>query len=142
MVALEPDPTNPVTSTSANRISVINSEQRHNRAPPGIRAGLQPCPSRATVHRVLVRNGLVDPQAQQHKRKYKRWQRDAPMELWQLDIVDGMRLANGRTCKIVTGVDDHSRYAVIAAVVARPTGKAMCAGSPRRWRASGCRRRC
>lgn len=45
------------------------------------RLGVQPCPSRATVHRVLVRNGLVDPQAQRHKRKYKRWQREAPMQL-------------------------------------------------------------
>nr|WP_205669166.1 helix-turn-helix domain-containing protein [Amycolatopsis suaedae] len=30
-------------------------------------------PSRATVHRVLTRNGMIDPQAQQHQRKYKRW---------------------------------------------------------------------
>lgn len=29
--------------------------------------GLERVPSRATVHRVLVRNGLIDPQAQQHK---------------------------------------------------------------------------
>lgn len=61
------------------------------------------------MRRVLLRNGLLDPQAQQHKRKYKRWQREAPMQLWQMDIVDGVRLANGRTCKIVTAVDDHSR---------------------------------
>ena len=30
--------------------------------------GLDQVPSRATVHRVLTRNGLIDPQAQQHKR--------------------------------------------------------------------------
>jgi transposase InsO family protein len=91
------------------------------------RLGVVPAPSRATVHRVLVRNGLVDVQDQQHRRKYKRWQREAPMQLWQLDIVDGMRLASGRGCKVVTGVDDHSRFAVVAAVVARPTGRAVCA---------------
>ncbi|GGK35891.1 hypothetical protein GCM10010124_30700 [Pilimelia terevasa] len=91
------------------------------------RTGLDPGPSRATVHRVLVRNGLVDPHAQQRKRAWNRWERDAPMQLWQLDIVDGMRLPNGRQCKIVTGLDDHSRFAVVAAVVARPTGKAICA---------------
>lgn len=34
--------------------------------------GLDSAPSRATVHRILTRNGLIDPQAQQHKRKYKR----------------------------------------------------------------------
>ncbi|MDZ7929799.1 MAG: helix-turn-helix domain-containing protein [Rhodococcus sp. (in: high G+C Gram-positive bacteria)] len=43
-------------------------------------------PSRATVHRTLVRNGLVNHQEQQHKRVYKRWQREAPMHLWQLGV--------------------------------------------------------
>jgi hypothetical protein len=53
-------------------------------------------PSRATVHRVLTRNGLIDAQAQQHQRRYKRWQRQEPMHLWQLDIVGGVVLADGR----------------------------------------------
>lgn len=60
--------------------------------------GLDQVPSRATGHRVLTRNGLIDPQAQQHKRKYTRWQRQAPMHLWQLDIVGGLPLADGREC--------------------------------------------
>ena len=77
--------------------------------------------SRATVHRVLTRNGLIDPQAQQQKRKYKRWQRQAPMHLWQLDIVGGLTLADGRECKLLTGIDDHSRFVVLAAVLATPS---------------------
>lgn len=39
-------------------------------------------PSRSTVYRALVRNDLVVTQEQHHKRKYKRWERDAPMQLW------------------------------------------------------------
>lgn len=35
-------------------------------------------PARATVHRALVRNGLVEPRHQRHKRKYRRWQRETP----------------------------------------------------------------
>jgi hypothetical protein len=31
----------------------------------------------------------VAAQRQNHKRKYRRWQRDAPMQLWQLDIMGG-----------------------------------------------------
>jgi hypothetical protein len=50
-----------------------------------------PVPGRATVHRVLVRNGLVIPQEQ-----HRRWERDAPMQLWQLDIVAGAPLADRR----------------------------------------------
>jgi transposase InsO family protein len=80
-------------------------------------------PSRATAHRVLTRNGMVDPQAQKHQRKYKRWQRQAPMHLWQLDIVGGVPLADGRECKLLTGVDDHSRFIVIATVLVTPSAR-------------------
>ncbi|MEW2386525.1 DDE-type integrase/transposase/recombinase [Micromonospora sp. NPDC047707] len=48
------------------------------------------------------------------------------MELWQLDIVGGIQLADGGEAKVVTGVDDHSRFCVIAAVVRRATGRAVC----------------
>ncbi|SIS21936.1 Homeodomain-like domain-containing protein, partial [Microbispora rosea] len=48
---------------------------------------LERVPGRATVHRVLARNGLVVTQQQEHKRTYRRWQREAPMHLWQLDLV-------------------------------------------------------
>ena len=85
--------------------------------------GLDQVPSRATVHRVLARAGLIDPQAQQHKRKYKRWQRQAPMHLWQLDIVGGLPLADGRECKVLTGIDDHSRFVVCATVLATPSAR-------------------
>jgi transposase InsO family protein len=85
-----------------------------------------PVPARATVHRVLSRNGLVAVQEQEHKRVYQRWQREAPMHLWQLDLVGGVPLADGRECKMVTGIDDHSRFVVIAAVVAVPSGRAVC----------------
>src|SRR5579863_5331669 len=84
-----------------------------------------PAPSRATVHRVLERNGLVVPQEQRHKRKYKRWQRETPMALWQLDLVGGIYLADGRECKVLSGIDDHSRYVVVAAVLAVPSARAV-----------------
>jgi transposase len=82
-------------------------------------------PSRATVHRVLVRNAMVTPQAQQHKRKYRRWARETPMALWQLDLVGGIYLADGRECKVLSGIDDHSRYVVCAAVLAVPSARAV-----------------
>lgn len=90
------------------------------------RRGVEPAPAQATVHRILVRNGFVRGQAQRHKRKYKRWQREAPMQLWQMDLVSGVFLADGRECKLITGIDDHSRFVVIAHVVVVPTGRAVC----------------
>jgi hypothetical protein len=48
------------------------------------------------------------------------------MVLWQLDIVGGVFLADGQEVKVVTGVDDHSRYCVIASACLRATGRAVC----------------
>ncbi|MEU8405890.1 IS481 family transposase [Micromonospora sp. NPDC048842] len=86
-----------------------------------------PIPSRVTVHRVLIRHGLVNPTPRRRRREdYKRWERGRPMELWQLDIVGGIRLADGGEAKVVTGIDDHFRFCVIAQVVRRATGRAVC----------------
>jgi transposase InsO family protein len=96
-----------------------------------------PVPSRMTVHRILVRHNLI--QAGQRRRKrsdYVRWERSAPMALWQIDIVGGIQLVDGTEVKVVTGVDDHSRFCVIAAVVPRATGRAVCLAlveALRRW---------
>jgi transposase InsO family protein len=92
----------------------------------------EPLPSRATINRILLRHGLVIARARRKKRSdYVRWQRPAAMQLWQLDIVYGPRLvdvATGevRDGRIVSGLDDHSRYCVLARVVERATGRAIC----------------
>jgi transposase InsO family protein len=92
----------------------------------------KPLPSRATVHRILVRHGLVVGRPRRRKRsEYVRWQRPAAMQLWQIDIVFGPRLVDVvtgelREARIVTGVDDHSRFCVLARVVGRATGRAVC----------------
>lgn len=96
-----------------------------------------PVPSRMTVYRILVRHGLVEPGVRRRKRSdYKRWQRDRAMQLWQMDIVGGVMLVDPVTgelteAMVVTGVDDHSRYCVIASVVERATGRAVCAAFAR-----------
>jgi transposase InsO family protein len=90
------------------------------------RRGVHPVPVASTIHRALVRNGLVEAQRQQHRRKYKRWQREAPMHLWQMDLVGGIYLADGREAKVLSGIDDHSRFVVIATVLAVPNGRAVC----------------
>jgi transposase InsO family protein len=91
------------------------------------KAGIEPVPSRSGVYRALVRSGLIDPTARKPRsRRWKRWERARPMELWQLDLVGGMVLADGSELKILTGVDDHSRYCVTAAVMPKATSRAVC----------------
>ncbi len=53
------------------------------------------------------------------------------MQLWQFDIVGGVWLVDPvtgvvREAKVVTGVDDHSRFCVSARVVERATGRQVC----------------
>lgn len=97
-----------------------------------LKAGGEAVPAERTINRILSRHGLLEHRARKRRREsFKRWQRDAPMQLWQMDIVGGVMIADAATrglreAKVVTGVDDHSRYCVIAKVVARPTGRAVC----------------
>jgi transposase len=89
--------------------------------------GVVPLPGRTSVERCLVRHGLVTPQPRRRKRSdYKRWERSRAMELWQMDIVGGVKLANGSEAKIVSGIDDHSRFVVCAGVVARAVARPVC----------------
>jgi hypothetical protein len=48
------------------------------------------------------------------------------MELWQLDVTASLFLADGRECKVITGIDGHSRFCVMATVVLRATARAVC----------------
>lgn len=64
------------------------------------RAGVAPMPSRSGIYRALKRAGLIDPDARRRRaEKFKRWERGGPMELWQMDIVGGVLLADGSTVK-------------------------------------------
>jgi transposase InsO family protein len=89
--------------------------------------GVVPLPGRTSVDRALVRHGLVTPAPRRRRRgDYWRWERSAAMELWQMDVVGGVRLADGTEAKIVSGIDDHSRFVVSAQVVARATAGPVC----------------
>jgi transposase InsO family protein len=91
------------------------------------REGASPLPSVSGIYRALLRHGLIEPKARRKKLPtYKRWERGRPMELWQMDVVGGVLLEDGTECKVLTGVDDHSRYCVCAGIMVRATGRAVC----------------
>ena len=80
-----------------------------------------PLPALSSIYRCLVRHRLITPTARKRKRSdYVRWERSRSMELWQMDIVGGVRLADGSEAKIVSGIDDHSRFVVSAPTDASP----------------------
>lgn len=102
------------------------------------KAGLEPVPSRSGIYRALQRAGLIDPQARRRRdRRFKRWERGGAMELWQMDVVGGVLLADGTQAKVLTGIDDHSRFIVCAGVMTKATSRAVCAHLAAAMRAHG-----
>jgi transposase InsO family protein len=88
-----------------------------------------PLPSESAAYRALVRAQMIDPNLRDRRsRKWKRWERAVPMELWQMDVVGGFPIADGTSAKVLTGIDDHSRMCVCARVMARERTRAVCDG--------------
>jgi transposase InsO family protein len=101
------------------------------------RAGIEPVPSRSSIYRCLRRHGLIELRRRRKRREeFRRFERDRPMQLWQMDVMGGVLLEDDTELKVVTGIDDHSRFCVAAGLVARATSKAVCevfAGALRRY---------
>jgi transposase InsO family protein len=92
-----------------------------------VRVGVNPPPGLTSIYRALVRNGLIQPKARRRRKAdYRRWERARPMELWQLDVMGGIWLVDGRELKAVTGIDDHSRFCVMAGLVERANARSVC----------------
>ena len=91
--------------------------------------GVRPVPSESAAYRALLRAAMIDPHLRDRRsRKWKRWERGAPMELWQMDVVGGFPLADGTSAKALTGIDDHSRLCVCARLMARERTRTVCDG--------------
>ena len=66
--------------------------------------------SAATVDRVIARNGLIRENDKQRPAT-RRFQREAPNQLWQMDFKGEYRLPGG-ACWPLSIVDDHSRFSI------------------------------
>jgi hypothetical protein len=91
-------------------------------APPSLR-GRQ---ARSTLYRVLVRHGLIEPAPL--RRRWDEYCRRAFCGDGAVATGRHCQLvpADGRECKVITGIDDHSRFCVIATLVLRAAA-AWCA---------------
>jgi transposase InsO family protein len=111
----------------SRRIRLEMLRKPASRAPAGLVV-----PSERTIDRILHRQGLLRARPRKRpKDSYVRFERPGPMQLWQMDIVGGLRLVSPvtgelREGKVVTAVDDHSRYCVIAKVAEHATSRVVC----------------
>jgi transposase InsO family protein len=93
------------------------------------RRRVAPLPSQSAVYRCLVRAGVIQPaRGRRRIEHWKRWERGGPMELWQMDVVGGVLLADSTAAKVLTGIDDHSRFCVSAKLMPRERTKLVCDG--------------
>jgi transposase InsO family protein len=89
--------------------------------------GVEALPAVSSIYRALRRSGLIEDRARRKRLPtYTRWERARPMELWQMDVVGGVVLDDGTECKILTGIDDHSRFMVCAGIMTRAIARQVC----------------
>ena len=73
--------------------------------------GIEGLPAASTVHAILRRNDLVDPQESTKHRPWQRFEHDVTNRLWQMDF-KGHFATQATRCHPLTVLDDHSRFAL------------------------------
>lgn len=96
------------------------------------RAAVTPVPAVSTIHRILVRRGLIIAQPQKRpKVSLHRFEAPAPNECWQIDATAWTTGAG--PVKVINIIDDHSRVLIRAMACDGETGEnawaAFCQGA-------------
>lgn len=71
--------------------------------------GNEGLPAASTVASILKRNGFVAPEQSACHTPIKRFERDKPNDLWQMDFKGHFGMCDGNRCHPLTIKDDHSR---------------------------------
>lgn len=74
--------------------------------------GVSGVPSPSSITRILHRHGLIDPAESKKHQPWKRFEMDAPNDIWQIDFKGDFALAGGGRCYPLTLLDDCSRYSL------------------------------
>lgn len=72
--------------------------------------GVDDLPAPSTVAAILKRNQYISEEASAAHTPYKRFERNAPNDLWQMDYKGHFEMLNGIRCHPLTITDDHSRF--------------------------------
>ena len=67
-------------------------------------------PAYSTINAILHRNGLITKEASEAATPYKRFEKEAPNDMWQTDFKGHFAMKNGLRCHPLTVLDDHSRF--------------------------------
>lgn len=69
-------------------------------------------PAASTVSDILKRNDCIDPKESLKHKAYKRFEREHPNELWQVDFKGDFGMNNRQRCHPLTVLDDCSRFSL------------------------------
>jgi len=71
--------------------------------------GYQNLPAASTATEILKRGGRISPEESEAHKPYRRFQKEEPNQLWQMDFKGHFAMADGRRCHPLTMSDDCSR---------------------------------
>lgn len=77
--------------------------------------GYTAVPSEKTIDRILKRYGLITAEESEKHTAWKRFEHEAPNDLWQMDFKGDVRIGN-QSCYPLTILDDHSRFSLCVKV--------------------------
>lgn len=66
-------------------------------------------PAASTANAIIKRHGLISPEESEKHTPYKRFERERPNQLWQMDFKGHFAMLNGERCHPLTITDDCSR---------------------------------
>ena len=73
--------------------------------------GKEQVPSPSTITAILKRNECITEEESRKRRAYKRFEKERPNEMWQMDFKGYFKI-KGQECHPLTILDDYSRYLV------------------------------
>lgn len=74
--------------------------------------GFDDLPAPSTISDIIKRNGFVSVEESQNHIPYKRFEKENPNDLWQMDFKGHFGMLNNERCHPLTVLDDCSRYSL------------------------------
>lgn len=74
--------------------------------------GYDNLPAISTISDILKRNGCISKHESETHTPWKRFEKDYPNQLWQMDFKGHFAMLNNDRCHPLTILDDHSRYSL------------------------------
>lgn len=74
--------------------------------------GVKNLPCTRTVNNILNRNGFIEKEESDKRKKYLRFQKENCNEMWQVDFKGDFKMNDGNRCYPLDIIDDCSRYLI------------------------------